>query len=395
MLRSSLIVVALMCGAPAWAQPANLTPEQKTKAEEFFRAGERAFNAKDYLVAAQALEEALKLYPVLDIIFSTAQAYRLQYFVDKDPGWLKRSIELYRRYVNEAPKNAKRRGDAVESLSELEPIMSRIEAASRGPIETKRMAEVTQLMVSTNVDKARTTIDGQPASLKVVDEGWHVVRAEADGYYPVEEKRQAVAGRLVVAELMLKPMPATVHVRTQGGAHVSVDGRAHPEAPGQAVELAAGKHFITVTHRGRYPWMREITVKRGQQLDVAAPLHTTTQRKIAWGVLGASVVVFGAATFTGIQALSANSNAVDLRDKLNSQGLTVDELAQYEYYKQRRSDKLDQTLVFAGVGTAVAATGVLMMLFDNPSAEAPMSAPMTAGMRAGITPGGLVVSGRF
>src|SRR5689334_10754538 len=137
-MRRVIIAFLLVAfAAPAAAQP-KVSPGEKKKAEEFFRAGERAFNAKEYLVAAQALEEALKLYPVPPIIFSTAQAYRLQYFVDKDAGWLKRSIELYRMYVADV-KSGGRRGDAVESLAELEPLLARLEQSSRAPIETRKL----------------------------------------------------------------------------------------------------------------------------------------------------------------------------------------------------------------------------------------------------------------
>ncbi len=394
MTRIAMVLVMVAALAtPAAGQP-SVTPAEKAKAEEFFRAGERAFKEGQYSIAAQALEEALKIYPVPPIVFSTAQAYRLQYFADKDAGWLKRSVELYRRYISEV-KSGGRRDDAVANLADLEPILARIEAETRGPIEMKKMGEATQLMVSTNVEGAKTFIDGQPASLRGVEPGEHVVRAEAPGYFPIEEKRRAVEGRLVIAELILKPKPAMLRLRTEGGARLAIDGRPVNQSLSQPVELAAGKHLISVTRRGRHAWAREITLKRGQQLEVKAPLRTTTQRKVAWIVLGTSLVAFGAAGFTGFQALSADGKASDLNDKLMAEGLTVDELAEYERQKARRDDKVDQTLLLGGAGAAIATTGVLMILFDNPSAEAPLSAPITAGTRARVTPGGLVVSGRF
>ena len=394
MIRTAMVLVLVAAlAAPVAAQP-SVTPEQKAKAEEFFRAGERAFKEGQYSIAAQALEEALKIYPVPPIVFSTAQAYRLQYFADKDPGWLKRSIELYRRYISEV-KSGGRRDDAVANLADLEPIMARIEAETRAPIEMKKMGESTQLMVSTNVEGAVTFIDGQRASLRGVEPGEHVVRAQAPGYFPIEEKRTAVEGRLVIAELNLKARPAVLRLRTEGGARASVDGRPVGQSLSRPIELPAGKHLVSVTRRGRYAWMREVTIKRGQKLELKAPLRTTTQRKMAWIVLGTSVVAFGAAGFTGFQALRADSKASDLHDKITTVGGTEEDLDEYERQKARRGDKIDQTLLFAGAGAAIATTGLLMILFDNPSAEAPMSAPMTAGVRASVTPGGLVVSGRF
>ncbi len=55
------------------------------------------------------------------IAFSLAQAHRRQYFVDHAREHLQRSIALFRQYVELAPTGS-RRADALDALSQLEPL---------------------------------------------------------------------------------------------------------------------------------------------------------------------------------------------------------------------------------------------------------------------------------
>ncbi len=376
-VRVVLLVAALLGGsaAPAVAQ------SQKAEAEKFFRAGEQAYNAGQYLVAAQAFEEAYRLLPVPAIAFSTAQAYRLQYFIDKDPGWLKRSIELYRLYVSQVESGG-RRDDAVASLAEIEPIMLRIEAEQRGPIETRVAAAATQLMVSTQVQGARVSIDGNSGEapfLRKVDPGPHKIEVTADGYFPVEQTATAVEGKFVPIEVTLQPRPARVKIRTESGARVVIDGRPAGTAPiSRPVELPAGKHFVSVSRRGRYGWSREIVVERGEEVELSAPLHKTTQRKISHWVLGASALALGVAGLTSLQALRADNRADDLNQRRldDTTIFTRADQAQYEDEIVLRDARLRDTYIWLGIAGAIGAAGALMVLLDSPRAEMP---PLAAG----------------
>lgn len=399
-----LLGTPLIAGGPAAAQAQS--KDQKESAEKFFRAGERAYKSGQYLVAAQAFEEALKLYMVPGIVFSTAQAYRLQYFIDKDPGWLKRAIELYRKYI-EAVEQGGRRDDAVASLAELEPIMLRIEAEQQGPIQTRAFMPETQLVVNAQVEGARATIDGQGGEvplIRKVEPGPHKIVITADGYFPVEQTAIAVEGRLVPVEATLQPKPAVVTLRTSGGAEVAVDGRPRGTTPLVApLDIPAGKHFVTVTRRGHYAFGRELVLKRGEKLTLDASLETTLQRKVSWWVLGGSAAILIGAAATATQAFLADGDASDLEDKRQTQGLTTSELEQYERLRDRRDDRMRLTWVLTGVGAGVAITGVLMRIFDNPRAEAPPMSPSVSadGAPISVAPvvghgtAGLTMSGRF
>lgn len=408
-----VLVVAL--GALLLAARPAVADNSRAQAEKFFRAGEHAYKTGQYTVAAQAFEEAYKLMPVPAIAFSTAQAYRLQYFIDKKPARLKRAIDLYRKYIDEVPKGG-RREDAVASLAELEPILLRIEAETQTPIQiSPAVQSETQLMVSSQVTGARAWIDdaeGEVPLIRQVSPGAHKIKVSAEGYFPVEQQATAVTGKLVPIEVTLKPMPAKLRIDTEGGARVAIDGRSAGSAPfSHPVEVDAGRHFVSVTSRGRRAWSREIEVKRGQELSLDAPLRRTTQRKLSYWVLGASGAVFIAAGVTGFMALGAQSDAETLNDKRLSEGLTPDELAEYHDLRERRDSRLDTTYLLLGVGGAVAITGTLLMLLDTPEAAAPPparpaspapeSTPSPVEEGIGVAPvlgadaAGLAVFGRF
>jgi len=392
-MRSILTVLCLIAalGAVARAQgkPAKVDPATRAEAERFFRAGERAYNAGQYVMAAQAFEEAYRLLPLPAIAFSTAQAYRLQYFIDKKPARLKRAIELYRSYVEQVDSGG-RRDDASTSLAELEPIMARIESSS-GAVQAERVeSRATQLMVSTQVDGAQASIDGDRLAgapvIKDVKPGEHRVSASADGYFPVEQKAVAVEGRLVVIEIELKPKPALVKLRTESGAVVTVDGRPVGTAPfGRPLEVAQGRHFVTVVKRGRHAWSREIEVARGQELELHASLDTTGQRKASYWVMGASLVSFAAAGTFGLFAAGDDGDATAFLDLQKERPLTVDELAEYRDAVQRRDDNMTRTYLMLGVGGALATTGVLLYLIDTPRAESQPMASSAAGESGAVT----------
>ena len=174
-------IIVVLCAFGIALAPTYAAAESKrAEAERFFRAGERAYNAGQYLVAAQAFEEALQRFPVPAIIFSTAQAYRLQYFIDKNSARLKRAVALYRQYVAKVKKGG-RRDDAVASLAELEPILLRLGIGQGGG--QAFINKTTQIMVSTQVVGATASIDesdGEVPLIREVKPGPHKIRVLAE-----------------------------------------------------------------------------------------------------------------------------------------------------------------------------------------------------------------------
>jgi sec-independent protein translocase protein TatB len=149
----------------------------------------------------------------------------------------------------------KARGMAKHFRSGLDTMMREGRMSATVPQEPK----TTRLMVTSQVDGARGAIDGATGALPLVKEvtaGDHTVTVEADGYLPVTLKAVAVDGALVPVEVDLTPKPVLLDVRAASGARITIDGRPAGTAPVTALEIPAGRHFITVEHRGRREFHR-------------------------------------------------------------------------------------------------------------------------------------------
>jgi hypothetical protein len=363
-MRSILIV---MCVAAA-ALPARA--DNKADAEMLFRAGEKAFNAGQYGAAADAFEQAYAKLPLPAIAFSTAQAYRLQYFIDKQPMRLERAVELYRAYID-AQKTGGRVSDAAANLAQLEPLLQQMKAAGAN-MSAPMPPRQTRLMVMADVDGARASIDGAEGGAPLVQEvkpGEHTVVVSADGYFPVTVKAKAIDGEMVPVDVQLKPKPALLDVHAPAGAHVSIDGRPLGTAPIAGAEVGAGKHLITIAHSGRVPYARELELSYGKTAVVDAELRTTTQRKASRFVLIGAGVLAIATGLEGAAAWSADADASKLHAQLAAGGLTPADLARYDELRARRDDRVHTTEALGGVAAVAAITGVLMYVLDDPSPE--------------------------
>src|SRR6478609_7846614 len=161
-MRRALLTLAF--GAICWPLCALAADPQSDleRAKESFRAGATAYAAGDYLAAIQALDAAYQLTPLPAIAFSLAQAHRRQYFVDHAREHLQRSIALFRQYVELAPTGA-RRADALDALSQLEPLAA---AHPKTPQSGENSAEAvrrTRVLVTTDAPGAQLALDDTSA----------------------------------------------------------------------------------------------------------------------------------------------------------------------------------------------------------------------------------------
>jgi len=403
MKRVLAIVLPMLIAVSAHADDAT----NKATAERDFRAGSKAYSAQNFSAAAADFDEAYKAMPLPEIAFSAAQAYRRLYRVDAKPEYVRRAVELYRIYLEQV-KTGGRVGDAADSLGELERELERLNikmtAAPAAVVEHTRLgvsitiagqASDTALHevgdVAGEVTKGlHATLDGKPIepfAMIDVDAREHVLAVTADGYLPVEKKAVAITGQSQLIELELRAKPATVVVHTEDGAHISLDGRV---AAGTTLDVPAGNHLITITHRGREPFGKELVVQRGETLTLAAPLRETGRRKaVPYVLTGAGLLAAGAIT-TSIFALARDSHASDLRDSLakgNQPATTADD---YDHTVNSRDHFVTATWILGGAALAAGATGALLYLFDEPNAEALRVTPMV-----GPGGGGAVLSGHF
>ncbi|MBV8757943.1 MAG: PEGA domain-containing protein [Deltaproteobacteria bacterium] len=394
-MKKLLILLLVARTAPALA-------DDRAAAERYFRAGAKAFAAQNFEAAATDFDEAYKQLPLPEIAFSAAQAYRRLYRIDPKPEYVKRSVELYRVYLDKV-KTGGRVADAADNLADMQHELDKL--THEGAKFTTTEVAHTRLGVSvttggdasamTEIGDAtgaqtrglHATIDGQPVepfALVDVDAKEHTLAASADGYLPAEKKVMAVSGQSQLIELELKPKPAVVQVTTDDGADIAVDGR----AGSPRLELAAGKHVIEVTARGREPFAREITVTRGQQLTVDAPLEKTARRKAVPYVLGGAGLLAIAAGATALVAESRDSDASKLRDQIRAGNAPPSTADKYDAAVQSRDHYVTATWVLGGAAVAAATTGVLLYWLDKPAAEHLTINPTASG-------GSVTFSGRF
>jgi stage V sporulation protein SpoVS len=369
--------------------------DERAEAERYFRTGERLLNAGEFAAAASSFEDAYEILPLPEIAFSAAQSYRLAYVKDQQPGRLKRAVELYRIYLDKV-KSGGRVNDATNALLELEPQLQRLEAGGK-TIAAMPANRTTGLMITSEVSPASGQIGADPAlagELPLVREvaaGKHEVTVKAKGYAPKTITAIAVEGELVPVEVDLEPLPATIELKIEGGARITIDGRSFGTTPMAPVKVDAGRHFVTVTKRGKKAHAREVVLERGSTATVATRLRTTTQRRAARWVLIGSGVLFVGAGLAGVGAWSADSDAADLDEQRRTTGISEADLARYEDLRRERDDLKTTMWTFGGAAVAVGVAGGLMYVFDRDEPEAaPAIAPVVGPDGAGVT-----VRGRF
>jgi hypothetical protein len=395
------VLAMLLISAPAFA-------DDKAAAERDFRAGSKAYSAQNFSAAAADFDEAYKAMPVPEIAFSAAQAYRRLYRVDPKPEYIRRAVELYRIYLDQV-KTGGRVGDAADSLGELERELERsnIKMSAVPPavehtrlgvsvtITGEQAAAETELHevgdATAEVTKGlKATLDGKPIepfALIDVDAREHVLAISADGYLPAEKTAVAIAGQSQLIELELRAKPATVVVETADGSYISIDGRA---AVGATLEVTAGKHLLTITHRGREPYGKELVVQRGETLALSVPLRETPRRKaVPYVLFGAGALAAGAIA-TSIVALVRDSHAQGLHDSLAMGNQPASVADDYDRTVSSRDHCVTATWILGGAAVAAGATGALLYLFDEPSAESIRITPTV-----GPAGGGAVLSGHF
>jgi len=397
---------------------AGLAHADRKAAERYFRAGEKAYRAQSFEAAATSFDRAYEELPLPEIAFSSAQAHRRAYRIasDRDAAiaHATQAVAMYKVYLDKVKKGG-RVADAIDSLREMERELERIGAlkpaapgapAPAPPPPPPKHTRLGVLVVfadqtassalkeisdepSAAMQRVATFIDAKPVppdELVDVEPGEHIVRAESEGYMPKERKVKVVKDSEPFETLELEPAPARVTVVTDDDAAISVDGR----AAGSVAEVAAGKHVITVTRRGRQPVAREIVVTRGQQITMHVELEMTLKRRaVPWVIGGAAGLAL--VSITGIVPwLVFDNQARDLGKQLQvgDQEPSVGE--DYNNALARRDGVATGMWISGGAAVVVAGVGAALYFFDTPSPEGVRLTPVVTSSGAGA-----VISGRF
>jgi len=377
--RGACVIALCLLSAAAHAD--------RKAAEKYFQAGAKAYASQNFGAAAEYFDEAYKELPLPEIAFSAAQAYRRLYRVDPKGQYVRRSVELYRVYLDKV-KTGGRVGDASDSLGEMQRELDKL-AASGAKLRPDDTVERTRIGINITVTDQVTPdagamrevgegtgntlkgvtskLDGktvEPFALVEVTPGDHTVAVAADGYFPVEKKQRAVRGATSLVEVELRPKPARVTVDTESGARVLVDGRPSTTT---TLELTAGKHVLAVVRNGREPFARELAVQRGQELRLAAPLDKTPRRRAVPWILGGAGALALVSTISGIAAVVADGKASDLRDQIAAGNASPGVGDDFDHQVTRRDELKTTALVFGGGALIAGAVGLGLYLFDAPN----------------------------
>lgn len=399
----ALIIIALVCSV-AQANP-------RKDAEKRFRIGEKAYNAQNFAAAAEHFEEAYKLLPHPDLAFSTAQAHRRQYRIDRKIERVHRSLELYRVYLD-AVKTGGKVAIAADGIDAMERELTKIGNAGRdadvtGPVERTTIIVNPELAVErkgdstfaiaddpeADVAKIVVLLDGKPAPVydKIdVEPGPHKIHVEVEGYLPADVTERAVKGSNITANIKLTPRPAKVTVKTDSGARIRVDGRQAATGPLAELSLPAGRYVLSIARKGRESVARELALKRGQVITVDEPLEKTTRRKAVPWVAGSAAVFAVISTTSVIGAIVYDGRASDKFESFENEGdKTSSDVGDYNKLVQRRDRFTTGAWITGGAALLLGSAAVALYVFDSSGDEVRVTPAVTPGG------GGVVVGGQF
>jgi hypothetical protein len=356
-----------------------------SKAREYFRAGAQAYSIGEYDVAIQAFEQAYDLAPRPAVLFSIAQAERRQYFLSRDPQHLNRAVDMYRKYLQDEAQPA-RKTDAVQALSELEPLLvaaasnKQSAGGSNAAREASKPASLnalppTRVMITSPIEGARIAFDDQPASpspfVREVEPGQHSVRVAASGYESSERKVIAVNGELVTMDVALTELPAKLEIVAPRDSQLTVDGRVQGRLPfPRPIELAAGPHVIAVSKSGFVGISEEVQLQRGQSTLFRASLRRSPQRTAAMFMLGASASALTTGVIFAYFSYKQEQAARSFLDSRGTRPLTTDDRDFYNNTRLDRDRLRGAAWLSLGVGLGLGATSAFIWLNDGGSIKA-------------------------
>lgn len=377
LLRLAWVVLSVLAASLPMSRPALARePDGEegganvARAKESFRVGAAAYAAGEYLAAIAALDSAYSLAPLPAIAFSLAQAERRQYFVDRRPEHLTRSVALFRRYLEQVPTGG-RRADAIEALAQLEPLLAAPAARAAAPAAAR--APSTRLLVIAETPGARVWIDGEELVGTFICEvapGEHKVLVRAPGFHDARRDVVAVAGELIPVSMALAELPGTLEVAAPLASEIYVDG-AFASLGGARVLLSvsSGSHRVSALQTGFRIATQEVEVARGGREKLRFELEPTAQRITSHVLLVGGAVALGAGAFLGVLAVQSEDAAQGFLEKGERGNVSNAELVRYWADVQRR----DRYRLMAGVNFAASfgllVTGLFLHELDQPGAD--------------------------
>jgi hypothetical protein len=365
------LAVSMLCTSfPAVAQSTGEGDLERAKAS--FKAGAKAYAAGDYLAAIQALDAAYAVSPLPAIAFSLAQAERKQYFVDQRREHLDRAILLFRQYLDQEPRGA-RREDASLAIAQLETLLG----AGAGPKASGGHAQPrpTRLMIQSNAPGATISLDGGAAApsplIREVAPGKHRALVRAQGFQPVERDVTAVQGELLLTEIELPELPTSLFVWAPADSEVVVDGVYVGRGGGLVtVPVSTGSHQLTVMRKGHRVVRRDLVIERGQTHTEVVALERTTQRRLSEFLFIGGGAALGASLVWSAFAVRAQNDAEDFLRRQSREPVRSADLIAYDASIVERNRFRTAATVSVAGAFGMFITGLFLHELDRPTVSA-------------------------
>jgi hypothetical protein len=345
-------------------------PADVERAKESFKAGATAYAAGEYLAAIQAFDRAYELTPLPAIAFSLAQSERRQYFVSHERPYLDRAIALFRAYVEQVTTGG-RRADALDALSQLEPLAAVQAASELPPAQAAPVTRPTRLLITSDTPAAELSLDGgAPARsplIREVEPGSHRLTVSASGFFASTRDVIAVSGELVPVAVSLREQPSSVVVGAPAGAEIYVDGvfagRGNESAPFQ---LGNGAHVIAAAEKGHRIAVQPIELGRGEARHLDLHLEPTRQRRAARMLFVAGGAGLASGVVLAVLAASAESRARSFLDRYAQGNVSAADLRSYDAAISDRDHYRVALAIDLATVAGLAITGALLYQLDNP-----------------------------
>ena len=336
-------------------------------ARRLYTAGLQAYDAGRYDVAIKAFEAAYARAPSDLLIFDDAQAYRKKYIAGGDAAALDKAIELYRRFLA-SPATGRERMMAGDTLAELLLLAARNDEGTHPPAPVEPTAK-TEIMIVTDSEGARVVLDdGQPSPaplLETVPPGEHHARVNAPGYASADLRITAVAGRFVVSEAHLTPLPSAIELSAPSGSLLRLDSNDEGPVPRGPIPVAAGEHRVQLRRPGFMAWQERVDVARGESVRLHPTLVPTARwRAVRWLGLAAGIIGVAAIPSAVVWGRADHDAAIILDRQMTGQ-FTAADVAEYNHLRDVRAQGLIATTVLLSAGGLLAMTTLTLYLVDR------------------------------
>jgi hypothetical protein len=286
---------------------------------------------------------------------------------------LERAISLFRRYIEVSPGGS-RRADALEALSQLEPLAAAQPKSSSAAARSDETVRRTRVLITTDAPGARIALDGSAMAasplIREVEPGKHRVQVEALGFYPGQRDVTAIAGELVLAQIPLRERPSILSVWTAPDAEIYIDGAFVSQGgDGVTIQLSSGKHRLAVGQKGHRVAVRELSLQRGKAETVRIELEQTPQRFIAEGLFIAGGAALGASLVFSSLTVRSEGSAEEFLGRRSYGNVSGADLYRYDStIADRDRYRLGTTVSFAA-SAGFFITGLFVHELDQPNPQ--------------------------